>query len=178
MLCGKRSKRGTSNSWRPFHSHVAFGPKPTFSANAGMSAFGVVAHNLGRASISPHCAPSGRAGLAPYFAHTHHARFARRVTLSQLSAIAENQKRPYPPRHPASTRGTLRPIVTKREAGCDGCVGCIRRAQVHACGEIAWSRCPDAGIKLAGERCRPDALDPPTTEAIKPGTPGRSRISR
>jgi hypothetical protein len=52
---------------------------------------------------------------------------------------------------------------------------------VHACGEIAWSRCPDAGIKLAEERCRPygpDTLAPPTTEAIKPGTPGRARISR
>jgi hypothetical protein len=32
-------------------------------------------------------------------------------------------------------------------------------------GEIAWSRCPDAGIKLAED-------DPPMTEAIKPGLRG------
>jgi hypothetical protein len=38
-------------------------------------------------------------------------------------------------------------------------------------GEVAWSWSPDAGIKPAED-------DPPATGAIKPGTPGRSRISR
>ena len=49
--------------------------------------------------------------------------------------------------------------------------GLHQTSAVHAYGEVAWSRCPDAGIKLAVD-------EPPTTEANKPGTPGRSRISR
>src|SRR5690348_3109857 len=54
------------------------------------------------------------------FSHIGHERIARRVTLSRLAALAENQKQVPYARQPASPRGTLRPIVTKREAGCDG----------------------------------------------------------
>jgi|SRR5690348_14584189 hypothetical protein len=41
--------------------------------------------------------------------------------------------------HPAPARGTLRPIVTKRGAGCDGCGGITRRKMRVADGEIVWS---------------------------------------
>jgi hypothetical protein len=118
--------------WRPL----------TFSANIGLSAFRVEAHHVSRLLIDLASPLFGRAeSFRHLFKHVRHANFARRVTLSQPSDIAENQKHPYPPRHPASTRGTLRPIVTKREAGCDGCVDRAGRAQsVHA----AKSRGPDA----------------------------------
>src|SRR5215475_9402741 len=52
------------------------------------------------------------------------------------------------PSRPA--RGALRPIVTKRAAGCDG--RDMRKDEAQgAYGEIVWSRSPDAGIKSAGD---------------------------
>jgi hypothetical protein len=113
-----------------------------------------------------HCATARR--LPP---HIRHAKSARRVTLPQPSSIAENRKFPHSLRHPASTRGTLRPIVTKREAGCDGCVDCARRAQPM---RTAKSRGPDAPTLASSWR----KMNPPATEANKPGTPGRAHISR
>ena len=72
-------------------------------------------------------------------------------------------------------------IVTKRGAGCDGRVGVAGRATLNADGEIAWSWRPDAGVKscgLAMSAFGPTRRDREATEANKPGTPGRSRISR
>jgi hypothetical protein len=68
-------------------------------------------------------------------------------------------------------RGTLRPIVTKREAGMRWPRRCRRTSDIEADGEIAWSRHPDAGVKLAMTKSQ-------ATEANKPGTPRRARISR
>ena len=48
--------------------------------------------------------------------------------------------------HPASTRGTLRPIVTKREAGKRWMRSCARRSACDASDEAVWSRHPDAGV--------------------------------
>jgi hypothetical protein len=74
--------------------------------------------------------------------------------------------------HPASSRGALRPIVTKREAGMrwtrwlasDDC-------RPMRTSEIVWSRLPtlrsSAARRIAG-----------ATVANKPGTPRRARISR
>ncbi len=42
----------------------------------------------------------------------------------------------------------VRPIVTERKAGCGGREGNARRALPFAYGEIAWSRPPDAEVKL------------------------------
>jgi hypothetical protein len=39
---------------------------------------------------------------------------------AENNSIAENRKSWFYGCHPASSRGTLRPIVTKREAGCGG----------------------------------------------------------
>jgi hypothetical protein len=47
---------------------------------------------------------------------------------------------------PASARGAFRPIVTKREAGCDGRGARNDEARI-ADGEIVRSRSPDAGVK-------------------------------
>jgi hypothetical protein len=49
---------------------------------------------------------------------------------------------------PASPRGTLRPIVTKREAGCDGYDLRARTKRADESDEAVWSRHPDAGVKL------------------------------
>jgi hypothetical protein len=51
------------------------------------------------------------------FAHGRHAQIARRAIWSHHFGIAEIPKSMTRSAHPASTRGTLRPIVTKREAG-------------------------------------------------------------
>src|SRR5215475_13142303 len=45
------------------------------------------------------------------------------------------------------TQGTLRPIVTKRGAGCDGRGQCRLTSDVAADGEVVWSWRPDAGAK-------------------------------
>ena len=67
-------------------------------------------------------------------------------------------------------------------AGCDGRVAAARRAARDADGEIAWSWRPDAGVKSRGMamsalRAR-RAVIRAATEANKPGTPRRARISR
>jgi hypothetical protein len=64
----------------------------------------------------------------------------------------------------------VRPIVTEREAGCDGRVGSqdVRR---DAYGQAVWFWLPDAGVKFAG-------ISPQAMVANKPGTPGRARSSR
>jgi hypothetical protein len=46
-------------------------------------------------------------------------------------------------------------IVTDVGCGMRWTRRCARRAQVVADGQVAWSRSPDAGIKLAAWRCRP-----------------------
>jgi hypothetical protein len=51
---------------------------------------------------------------------------------------------PLIPPHPEGRYGQ---IVTKREAGCDGREGCVRRTQAVADGESVWSWPPDAGVK-------------------------------
>jgi hypothetical protein len=66
-------------------------------------------------------------------------------------------------------------------AGCDGPSRIAGRAMQAADGEIAWSWRPDAGVKPASRRCRlkrPTRRDWRATEANKPGTPRRARISR
>jgi hypothetical protein len=75
------------------------------------------------------------------------------------------------PRHPAPARGALRPIVTRRGAGCDGCSSVLRRRAQFAYGKIVWSRSPDAGIKRVDFFSR-------ATVAIKPGHRGERVISR
>jgi hypothetical protein len=98
------------------------------------------------------------------FAHRGHAKIARRVTLSQRPVLAENQNMVPYARQPASRRGTLRPIVTKREAGCGGRHRRARRSARDAFDEAVWSRHPDAGVKLAR-----------ATVTTEPGTPRRAR---
>src|SRR5262245_24853804 len=63
----------------------------------------------------------------------------------------------------ASARGTLRPIVTKRGAGCDGRGRFTGRVRPPADGEAVWSWPPDAEAKSADESRQ-------TTGANKPGT--------
>jgi hypothetical protein len=57
-----------------------------------------------------------------------------------------------------------------------------RRAMLTADGEIAWSWRPDAGVKPAADSdvdpTGPTRRERQVTEANKPGTPGRARISR
>src|SRR5262249_8772990 len=69
----------------------------------------------------------------------------------------------------------LRPIVTKRGAGCDGRGWHARRSVSPADGEIVWSRSPDAGIKFLDDDSRTTVANKPGTPV---GTPGRARISR
>jgi hypothetical protein len=65
----------------------------------------------------------------------------------------------------------VRPIVTEREAGCDGRDSCARRARptrtVKPCGPVP----PTLGSSLS-------MMIDKATEANKPGTPGRARSSR
>jgi hypothetical protein len=99
---------------------------------------------IGRASVRSGPSVSRQAPLA----HIRHASIARRVIPSHHFGIAEIAKSTALSAHPVSSRGTLRPIVTKREAGCDGCVGAPRRSAHDADGEAVWSWPPDAEVKL------------------------------
>ena len=71
-------------------------------------------------------------------------------------------------------RGAFWPIVTEREAGCDGRIGVARASELslgmrtndaEADGEVVWSWHPDAGAKLARD-------DSPMMGARKPGPQG------
>jgi hypothetical protein len=80
--------------------------------------------------------------------------------------------------HPASTRGAFRPIVTRREAGCDGRKASFDVAMPArlslwlqagvADGKGVWSWRPWAGAKRAGD-------DPFVTVTMRSRTPGRAR---
>jgi len=83
-------------------------------------------------------------------------------------SVVPNQRHLAP--YPASTRGALRPIVTKRGAGCDGRGGAARRAATVADGEVVWSWRPLAGVKLATMLCIA-----PMTVTKRSWTPGRAR---
>jgi hypothetical protein len=87
---------------------------------------------------------------------------AARAILSHISAmrklpvvllcrtISVLPKRPYQRHiasHPASTRGTFRPIVTTRGAGSGGRNRRARRSAREASDKAVWSRHPDAGVK-------------------------------
>jgi hypothetical protein len=89
-----------------------------------------------------------------------------------ISVLPKSPNRWHGPRRPASTRGTLRPIVTKREAGCDGRVGL--RATIA--GESGRAKSCGPGLPTLRSTLR--AQEPGGTGANKPGTPRRSRISR
>jgi len=69
-----------------------------------------------------------------------------------------------------------------RRAGCDGRFSAARRAAREADGEIVWSWRPDAGVKSRGVAMSAlrdrHAVIRVATEANKPGTPRRARISR
>jgi hypothetical protein len=65
-----------------------------------------------------------------------------------ISVLPKSPNQRHSPGHPASGRGTLRPIVTKREAGSDGRVCAPRRSARDADGEAVWSWPPDAEVKL------------------------------
>src|SRR5262249_43824074 len=66
---------------------------------------------------------------------------AKNIPLCDLVESNEKADRPAP------RRGTLRPIVTKRGAGCDGRGQCRLTSDVAADGEVVWSWRPDAGAK-------------------------------
>ena len=96
------------------------------------------------------------------------AHLARRATLPHPPPIAENQKNPYSLDHPASARGTLRPIVTKREAGCDGC---DRRATTRRARSVRRSRV----VPTPRRWCQAAGQAPGATVTRTPGTPRRAR---
>ncbi len=97
------------------------------------------------------------------------------------SAIALDSLSPclyVPVSFQSATRGVSRPSRTLDWNAMDAAVS--RDERMTADGKGVWSWPPDAGVKSCGLRCRP----PPrarhdefreTTEAIKPGTPGRAR---
>src|SRR5215475_10788926 len=72
---------------------------------------------------------------------------------------------------PVPTRGAHRDRHGRWERDAMDAVG-ARDERGRADGEIVWSRRPDAGVKFLARRWRE------ATEANKPGTPGRARISR
>jgi hypothetical protein len=97
--------------------------------------------------------------------HARHAQIARRVIGSHHFGIAEIPKSVTHSAHPASTRGTLRPIVTKREAG--------KRWTRWRAGRSARMRptkpCgPDTPMLVSSLRER-------ATVTRRPGTPRRAR---
>jgi hypothetical protein len=101
--------------------------------------------------------------------------------------------------HPASARGALRPIVTKREAGCGG-RGSVGRGDIAgrvqarerfnrarkttgvvAYGEVVWSWHPllmSSWRRSIGPTGYGSIVNSPTTVAKRNSSPGRSRISR
>src|SRR5262249_15546651 len=108
------------------------------------------------------------------FAHIRHAQFARRVTLPQLSSVAENQK-----------QSILSAILPRHE----GRYGQSSRNVGRDAMDV-WTAPDERGPRVRRNRVVPMPRrwhqvmgdDPRTTEAIKPGTPdgtpGRARISR
>jgi hypothetical protein len=72
--------------------------------------------------------------------------FALFKPLRENNSLFRKHKSGVSSARPASARGAFRPIVTKREAGCDGRDARNDEARI-ADGEIVRSRSPDAGIK-------------------------------
>jgi hypothetical protein len=64
-----------------------------------------------------------------------------------LRPIAENQKRPYSPLIPARHEGRYGQSSRNVRRGAVDVWTAHDERRSHAYGEIAWSRCPDAGIK-------------------------------
>ena len=105
------------------------------------------------------------------FAHITHAQIARRVILSQTSALVSSGKSVALVRASRARYQRRFAIVTKRGAGCDGrrrhqLTSGARRGRAKSC-------CPDPPTLGSTP-----GYDPGGTEANKPGTPRRPRISR
>ena len=96
-------------------------------------------------------------------------------------SLFQNPKSPVCPRHPAPFRRDVSRSSRHVGAGCDGRGGIAGRAMLVATVKSRGPGAPTLASSLPDWRCRPDG---PTrrkrraTEANKPGTPGRSRISR
>ena len=118
--------------------------------------------------------PSG--GACPYHWRARENYFRERIQdVSQNQAAYGKIFLPFFRKLCLSSRILIRSegrprIATDVGSGTRWTCWCRKASGANADGEIVWSRSPDAGIKRAG--------DLQATEANKPGTPRRSRISR
>ena len=115
----------------------------------------------------------------------HRAAVSRRggasgTSMQPPSAIALDLLSPclyVPVSFQSAKRGVSRPSRTLDWNAMDAAVS--RDERMTADGKGVWSWPPDAGVKSCGLRCRPPRARHDefceTTEAIKPGTPGRAR---
>jgi hypothetical protein len=108
------------------------------------------------------------------FPHARHAKIARRANLPQVSALAASGKSERSSRASClDEEGRYGQSSRYVGRGCDG-RGChVRRTWPFADSEVAWSRPPDAEVKLAMMLRITLA-----TGAIKPGPRGDRDISR
>ena len=79
----------------------------------------------------------------------------------------------YHPTHPAPIRGTFRPIVTRRGAGCDGrgCIAALMRCWTND--TLRTAKACGPGALVAG--ANPRVEEPEGTVTQKPVSPGRAR---